>query len=38
MNGGRTVIKGKLKCRQGVTAALIDLYSQVWDGIRLMGT
>lgn len=38
MNGGGIVIKGMFKCRQGVTAALMYLYSQVWDDIRLMGT
>lgn len=33
------MIKGQFKSSQVVTAALIDLYMQVWDDIRLlMGT
>lgn len=36
MNRGRIVMKGQFKSSQVVTAALIDLYMQVWDDIRLL--
>lgn len=36
MNRGRIAIRGKFKCSWGATAALIYLYKQVWDDIRLV--
>lgn len=36
MNRGGIVIKAKFKCSWGAPAALIYLYNQVWDDIRLV--
>lgn len=36
INRGGIAIKGKFKYSQGATAALIHLYKQVWDDIRLV--